>query len=182
MVQLGPCLPSSSVKYSVIALIHLLLTFIYYRLLNYDRALRCFENALVRNPKNSDARASVGMIYHLKGQTARAIAEYHEALDNTSAGEVINQLLDIALLSKVNTPYARNRDSCLNDTFDVFQMADSTRQAKDEVELELTEDDWHIHNKARSPSTFISRSTLVTEDSLIQDEGDLRLNMSRGWI
>jgi anaphase-promoting complex subunit 6 len=140
----------------------------------------------VRNPKNSDARASVGMIYQLKGKTARAIVEYHEALNNTDAGELITKLLDTALLSNFNTPYAAgDQDPCLNDAFDVFQMADSIRQTKDEVELELAEDDWLVNNqliKASSSSAVIDQRALVTDDDLIVDEGDLRPNMSREWI
>lgn len=159
--------------------------FIHCRLVNYDRALRCFENALVRNPKNSDARASVGMIYQLKGKTARAIVEYHKALNNTDAGELITKLLDTALLSNFNTPYAAgDKDPCLNDAFDIFQMADSIQETKDPVELELNNDAWIVNNNHNTPSSsgVIDQRALVTEDDLIVDEGDLRPNMSREWI
>lgn len=148
--------------------------------------MRCFENALVRNPKNSDARATVGMIYQLKGNTARAIVEYHEALNNTDAGELINELLETALQTNLKTPYAAgDKDPSLNDAFDIFQMADSIRDTKDEVDKELAEDDWiesasAVGDKARASAS--GRGRLATNDSLIIDEGDLRPNMSREWI
>ncbi|KAI9273191.1 hypothetical protein EDC94DRAFT_594146 [Helicostylum pulchrum] len=153
---------------------------------NYDRALRCFENALVRNPKNSDARATVGMIYQIQGKTARAIKEYHEALMNTEAGELINELLDIALQSNFNTDYAAgSQDPCLNDTFDIFLMADSLRETRDEVELELTEQYWNqtVSKESERISTALKdKRTPALNEELIIDEGDLRPNMSREWI
>ncbi|KAG2190667.1 hypothetical protein INT46_003905 [Mucor plumbeus] len=151
---------------------------------NYDRALRCFENALARNPKNADARAAVGMIYQLKGNTARAIAEYHEALNNTDASELVNELLETALLINFSTSYASNPNQpCMDDTFDIFQMADSIRDAQDEVDIELKENGWIIDRTEDSnESTILDQSALVTEDDLIIDEGDLRPNMSREWL
>lgn len=154
------------------------------RFQNYDRALRCFENALARNPKNADARAAVGMIYQLKGNTARAIAEYHEALNNTDASELVNELLETALLINFSTSYASNPNQpCMNDTFDIFQMADSIRDTQDEVDIELKENGWIIDRTDNSnESTILDQSALVTEDDLIIDEGDLRPNMSREWL
>jgi hypothetical protein len=126
------------------------------------------------------------MIFQLKGNTARAIVEYHEALNNTDAGELINELLETALLTNYKTPYAAgNKDPSLNDAFDIFQMADSIRDTKDEVEKELAEGDWNESATAagdRTRSNAGDQGNLATNDSLIIDEGDLRPNMSREWI
>jgi hypothetical protein len=49
------------------------------------------------NPKNSDAHASIGMIYHLKGKIGDAIAKYHEALKNSNTEVIVTELLEKAL-------------------------------------------------------------------------------------
>jgi hypothetical protein len=58
------------------------------------------------NPKNSDAQATIGMIYHLKGRIGDAIAKYHEALKNTNNEVIVTELLEKAL--------QRNADSTLD--------------------------------------------------------------------
>lgn len=124
------------------------------------------------------------MIYQLKGNTARAIIEYHEALNYTDASELVNELLETALLNNFTTSYAANPNQpCMNDTFDIFQMANSIRDSQDEVDIELKEDAWILDRIERNSETSIlDRSVLVTEDDLIVDEGDLRPNMSREWL
>lgn len=126
------------------------------------------------------------MIYQIQGKTARAISQYHEALMNTDAGELINELLDLALHSNFRTEYAAGvQDPCLNDTFDIFSMADSLRETRDEVELELAEQYWNqttSKESGRISPAFKDTRTPAPNEELIIDEGDLRPQMSREWI
>ncbi|CAO3614622.1 unnamed protein product [Mucor hiemalis] len=138
---------------------------------DYDRALRCFENALVRNPKNSDARATVGMIYQLQGRTAKAITEYLEALNNTDSVELINDLLETSLKSHAQINYATAKDISLNDGFDVIEAGNYFNEAKDEIDRELAE---------RAESNTHSR--MPSTNDFITSEDAPRQNMTRGWL
>lgn len=72
---------------------------------NYEKAFYYLSRVLSVNPKNSDAHATIGIIYHLKGKIGDAIAKYHEALKNSSTEVIVTELLEKAL--------QRNADSTL---------------------------------------------------------------------
>ncbi|CAM0135855.1 unnamed protein product [Umbelopsis sp. WA50703] len=76
------------------------------KLKNYGKAYYYLCRVLSVNPKNSDAQATIGMIYHLKGRIGDAIAKYHEALKNTNNEVIVTELLEKAL--------QRNADSTLD--------------------------------------------------------------------
>ncbi|KAI7904791.1 uncharacterized protein BX663DRAFT_503545 [Cokeromyces recurvatus] len=152
---------------------------------NHNRALKCFENALSRNPRNSDARAAAGMIYQLKGNIARAIVEYHEALKNSDTKQLIEELIKIALESNVKMSYVANDEyPYLNDNiFDISQIPLTNKETKNEIDLELDENYWMrshekpVSNHKRTRDDFsppASTEIIDTEDDLIIDEGDLR--------
>ncbi|KAI8988617.1 hypothetical protein BDF20DRAFT_856762 [Mycotypha africana] len=104
---------------------------------NYQNALRCCRNALLRNPRDADAHTTAGKIYHSEGNYAKAIAEYHEALHYTEKGSrEIQQLLDKALEMQAKSPFKNH--SAFDKGIDFFQDLDDDIQ-KDEVELELAE-------------------------------------------
>ncbi|CAO3679829.1 unnamed protein product [Rhizopus microsporus] len=164
---------------------------------NYDRALTCFENALNRNPKNTDARATVGMIYQLKGCTAKAIQEYHQALrDATDNTELIQELLDISLRTNATTPF-EDINPFLGGGFDVFQMAESLKNSRDEVDIELDETYWGNERKEEETHESVEieldetdlgnerkeymRHDELMDDTIIGDEGD-RPSMGRDWL
>lgn len=64
---------------------------------NYEKSFYYLSKVLSVNPKNSDAHASIGMIYHLKGKIGDAIAKYHEALKNSNTEVIVTELLEKAL-------------------------------------------------------------------------------------
>jgi tetratricopeptide (TPR) repeat protein len=72
---------------------------------NYEKAFYYLSRVLSVNPKNSDAHATIGIIYHLKGKIGDAIAKYHEALKNSNTEVIVTELLEKAL--------QRNADSTL---------------------------------------------------------------------
>lgn len=139
--------------------------------MDYDRALRCFENALVRNPKNADARATVGMIHQLQGRTAKAITEYLEALNNTDSVELINDLLETSLKSHAQTNYATTKDLSMDDGYDMIEAGNYFNEAKDEIDRELAE-------KSESDT----RSRMPSTNEFITTEDVPRQNMTRGWL
>ncbi|KAI9282838.1 hypothetical protein BC943DRAFT_108194 [Umbelopsis sp. AD052] len=67
------------------------------KLRNYEKSFYYLSKVLSVNPKNSDAHASIGMIYHLKGKIGDAIAKYHEALKNSNTEVIVTELLEKAL-------------------------------------------------------------------------------------
>ncbi|EPB82088.1 hypothetical protein HMPREF1544_11170 [Mucor circinelloides 1006PhL] len=142
---------------------------------DYDRALQCFENALEQNPKNADAQTAVGMVYQLKGNTARAIVEYREALNYTDTPELVNELLQSAIMDNFKKGYASNSNSPrLDDSFDIFKMANSIGVEQDRVAVELEQDGrWTLDN------TEGNQSVLFTEDGMLVDQGDLLPAMPR---
>ncbi|KAG1098287.1 hypothetical protein G6F42_018021 [Rhizopus arrhizus] len=142
---------------------------------DYDRALQCFENALEQNPKNADAQTAVGMVYQLKGNTARAIVEYREALNYTDTPELVNELLQSAIMDNFKKGYASNSNSPrLDDSFDIFKMANSIGVEEDRVAGELVQDGrWTLDN------TEGNQSVLFTEDGMLVDQGDLLPAMPR---
>lgn len=148
-----------------------------FRLQDYNRALRCFENALVRNPKNSDARATVGMIYQLQGKTARAITEYLEALNNTDSVELINDLLETSLKSHAQVNYADTRVLALNEGNEIIEAGNLFRDTKDEVDKELSEAEW-VERKESDLEQRIAASNEFFSDGT----EELRPNMSREWL
>jgi hypothetical protein len=80
------------------------------------------------------------------------------------------------------TPYAAGtRDPSSNDGFDIFQMAGSIPDKRGKVERELDDDYWKRSASAAGDSAgsnAADQGSLVTNDSMIIDEGD----MSRLWI
>lgn len=146
-----------------------------YSFQDYDRALQCFENALEQNPKNADAQTAVGMVYQLKGNTARAIVEYREALNYTDTPELVNELLQSAIMDNFKKGYASNSNSPrLDDSFDIFKMANSIGVEQDRVAVELEQDGrWTPDN------TEGNQSVLFTEDGMLVDQGDLLPTMPR---
>lgn len=154
----------------------------FFRLKNEDRALACFENALTQNPNNADARASMGMIYQLKGCTAKAIHAYHQALANSPNDLMIQELLDVSLEINSHTSY-RDTYPLLEDTFDIFQMADSLQHTTDEVDMELNEAHWVDKTvemtKEKDPARHIE--AMIEEESVLKDEGDL-IDLRQKWL
>ncbi|KAI9486148.1 MAG: hypothetical protein EXX96DRAFT_547828 [Benjaminiella poitrasii] len=169
---------------------------------NYNRALKCFENALDRNPKNSDARAAAGMIYQLKGNVARAIVEYLEALKDSDSKHLIEELIKVALESNAKQSYVKEDEfPHLNDNvFDISQVLLTMKETRSVEELELDDTYWvtsavkqtHGNNEksavASGKRKRVEREEQVgeddspptlaiadTEDDMIVDEGDLRL-------
>ncbi|KAI9301068.1 hypothetical protein BJ944DRAFT_169771 [Cunninghamella echinulata] len=49
----------------------------YRKLMDYEKALRCFKIALAKNPGNSNVHAGIGLIYHLNQKIAKAITQYN---------------------------------------------------------------------------------------------------------
>ncbi|RCH88341.1 anaphase promoting complex subunit cdc16, partial [Rhizopus stolonifer] len=114
---------------------------------DYERALQCFQNALVRNPQNSDARGAVGMIYHLQGKIARAISEYQQALSYSDAKLLINDLLEEALIDYANSSITDDyHGTFIDDTFDISQIATTINDTSDQVEKELN---WGWNSRKR---------------------------------
>lgn len=161
------------------------------RIRNDDRALKCFENALLRNPKNCDARASMGMIYQLRGNTARAIAEYQQAIVDGDTGGLVTELLDNALLEDSKHTFGPDELGFFqNGALDVFQIAESIHDLKDEVEIELDEDYWKKRQSAEEreeeqeeiKETQVEGMITHTDDALIIDEGDLSKSDRPKWL
>ncbi|KAF1805269.1 hypothetical protein FB192DRAFT_1455501 [Mucor lusitanicus] len=139
---------------------------------DYDRAIRCSENALQRNPKNADARTTLGIVYQLKGNAARAIAEYTEALKYTEAPELVTELYQSAIMTNFKTRYASRQDQpCLDGSFDIFAVANSIGVMEDEVATELEKDNRYniVGDDAERHSFLFS-----TDDAMIVDQGDLQ--------
>lgn len=116
------------------------------------------------------------MIYQLKGNTARAIAEYHQVLVYANAPELVNELLQSAIMDNVRTSYASKPadQPCLHDSFDVFEMANSVGVKQDQIAIELEQDGRY----AMCDCTEENPSVLLTEDDMIVDQGDLQLRES----
>lgn len=45
---------------------------------DYDRALRCFNVTLIKDPHNADAHGAIGIIYYLQGKYSDAVTKYQE--------------------------------------------------------------------------------------------------------
>ncbi|KAH8556715.1 hypothetical protein BGW37DRAFT_473816 [Umbelopsis sp. PMI_123] len=73
------------------------------KLRNYEKSFYYLSKVLSVNPKNSDAHATIGMIYHLKGKIGDAIAKYHEALKNSNTEVIVTELLEKALLRSADS-------------------------------------------------------------------------------
>lgn len=54
------------------------LTLIYFLDSDYDRALRCFNVTLIKDPHNADAHGAIGIIYYLQGKYSDAVTKYQE--------------------------------------------------------------------------------------------------------
>ncbi|KAI8983800.1 hypothetical protein BDB01DRAFT_790128 [Pilobolus umbonatus] len=156
---------------------------------DYDRAVRCFQNALLKNPQNSDARGATAMIYHLKGQLNKAIQGYYRALVNTETPELLNELLDMALKS-----YGRIYIPDESEPDILFSRMNIHAGPVDEVEEELN---WlhrpkskkpeQVYKKAKYAHKKIERTETAPknpepekvtheasedDDSMLMDEGD----------
>lgn len=110
-----------------------------FRIQNYDRALKCLQNAKGRNPRNSDVRATMGMIYHIQNKTAAAISEYLYALENTQDHAAVNELLQLALAEKRKIEIPFSEEEVDFSKFDFENLPDIS----DEIQLELDDDKWH---------------------------------------
>lgn len=124
----------------------------------------------------------MGMIYQLKGCTAKAIHAYHQALANSPNDLMIQELLDVSLEINSHTSY-RDTYPLLEDTFDIFQMADSLQHTTDEVDMELNEAHWVgktvVMTKEKDPVRHID--AMIEEESVLKDEGDL-IDLRQKWL
>lgn len=136
--------------------------------------MKCFMNALERNPDNWDAKASIGMIYQLNGETIQAISKYHEALLDPQAGGSVNELLEIALVDSSKMPISSHLK--VNDKFDIFQVAKSIHEIKDEVEIELDEGYWE---KKESQQMVDDDMIINTQSDLVLDDDNCELSRNR---
>ncbi|KAJ8654393.1 hypothetical protein O0I10_009961 [Lichtheimia ornata] len=172
---------------------------IYRRMGDYDRALRCFNVTLIKDPHNADAHGAIGIIYYLQGKYSDAVTKYQEALRNSKSSSLLLQLIDRALMQSTKEPImsAIYRDH--RETDDLFAPLRKTplediELKKDYLEEEIAALDAQQQHQmmedgggggggdAHSPKDTTTSGSIVDEESLLIDEGDLRPNMSREWL
>lgn len=82
----------------------------YRRMGQYDRAKRCYEQALALRPRAPETCTALGMTLHALGDLSAAVAMYHRGLRDSPGDAICNELLERALWDMFIGPNSINLD------------------------------------------------------------------------